>query len=137
MKSIIITEEQEHIILKALNEEYYQMPVSKNACKPYCINPDNVLLVKKFLDKNFKKGDYESIGNDGMPHKQKIVGLVSSKGEIMEPMKLDVLLDLLIEQFKNMFLNHEERELFLKQVLKDWMNDKIGVFGTLSVNNLK
>jgi hypothetical protein len=45
--------------------------------------------------------------------------------------------DLLIEKFKNMFIDKVERQKFLHQVLDDWFNDKIGMFGNLSVNILK
>ena len=44
---------------------------------------------------------------------------------------------ILIEKFKNMFIDKIERQKFLHQVLDDWFNDKIGMFGNLSVNILK
>ena len=45
MKKIILTEKQEQQLLEFLILE-----------KTYPINPNKVLIVKKFLDKNFKKG---------------------------------------------------------------------------------
>ena len=47
------------------------------------------------------------------------------------------LVDLLIEKYKKMFTDDNERSLFFNQVLSDWYYDKIGLFGNLSVNILK
>ena len=49
MKKVIISEQQEKELIKKLNEEVYQMPVDKKMNKPYTINPDKVLVVKKFI----------------------------------------------------------------------------------------
>jgi hypothetical protein len=104
---------------------------------PYIVNPENVLLVKKYLDSNFKKGFIDSIGPDGFPAKVRIVGMMSSNGDILQNLGEMQLEDLLIEKFKNMFIDKVERKKFLHQVLDDWFNDKIGMFGNLSVNILK
>lgn len=136
MKKLIINESQEQELIRILKEEAYQMPVDKKMNKPFCVNPDNVLIVKKFLDKTFTPHDYEKIGPDGMPCKIKIVSMNASTGEPLKYMYQDQLHDLLIDHFQNMFSNIEERSLFLKQVMKDWLNGKIGVHGTLSVNRL-
>ena len=104
---------------------------------PYFINPEKVLLVKKFLDTNFKRGEIENLGPDGFPAKMRIVGMLSSNGEVLRNMYETQLEDLLIERFKNMFLDKVERQKFLHQVMDDWFSDKIGMFGNLSVNILK
>ena len=139
MKRVIITEAQEQQLIKILNneEEVQQMPVPKTANKPYCIDPDKVKVVRKFLDSNFTKNNLERIGASGMPEKTRIVTMSSSTGEPLKSLYEEDLLDLLIEKFKRMFLDKEERMLFLKQVMNDWFNNKIGVHGTLSVNCLK
>lgn len=139
MKRVIITEAQEQQLIKILNneEEVQQMPVPKTANKPYCIDPDKVKIVRKFLDSNFTKNNLERIGANGMPEKIRIVTMSSSTGEPLKSLYEQDLLDLLIEKFKKMFLDKEERMLFLKQVMNDWFNNKIGVHGTLSVNCLK
>ncbi len=138
MMKLVITEEQSNRLAKMLKEEVYQMPpnVGKHEGKPYTINPDKVKIVKNFLDKNFKKGNYDYIGSNGMPARMRIVAMVTPTGDILRNMKQEDLLDLLIDKFQNMFLDHTERELFLKQVMKDWFDDKINVFGNLSVNRL-
>lgn len=104
---------------------------------PYYVNPENVLIVKKYLDTNFKKGQIENLGPDGFPAKVRIAGMLSSGGDIIQNLGEMQLEDLLIEKFKNMFIDKIERQKFLHQVLQDWFNDKIGMFGNLSVNILK
>ena len=72
MKKVILTEEQEKMLIDRLNEEVYQMPVPKQTGAPYCINPDNVLTVKHFMDNTFKKGTYEDVIN-GFPKKSLLI----------------------------------------------------------------
>ena len=136
MKKVIISEQQEKELIKKLNEEVYQMPVDKKMNKPYTINPDKVLVVKKFLDGNFQKGNAEFIGNNGRLVKVRTIGIPDSNGESLRVVTPDNLVDLLIDRFKNMFLDQKERELFMKQVVNDWINDKITVNGILTVNRL-
>ena len=136
MKKVIISEQQEKELIKKLNEEVYQMPVDKKMNKPYTINPDKVLVVKKFLDGNFQKGNAEFIGNNGRLVKVRMIGIPDSSGESLRDLTPDNLVDLLIDRFKNMFLDQKERELFMKQVVNDWINDKITVNGILTVNRL-
>ena len=136
MKKFVINEKQEKELIKRLNEEIYQMPVDKKANKPYCINPDKVLIVKKFLDKTFQPHDYEKIGSNGMPVKMKVVSMNASNGEPLKYMYKEQLHDLLVDRFQNMFLDKNERDLFMKQVIEDWLNCKIGLFGNLTKNYL-
>ena len=93
-KKFIISEEQEKELIKRLNEEAYQMPVNKKMNKPYCINPEKVLIVKKFLDKSFSPHDYEKIGASGMPIRIKVVSMNASNGEPLKYMYKDQLHDL-------------------------------------------
>ena len=132
---LVINETQADYIAEKINEETYQMPVPKQANKPYCINPEKVLIVKKFLDKTFSPHDYERVEN-GYPAKIKIVSMNSSLGEPLKYMYKEQLLDLLIDKFQNMFLDKDERKSFLQQVMNDWFDKKITVFGGLSVNHL-
>ena len=105
MKKVIISEQQEKELIKKLNEEVYQMPVDKKMNKPYTINPDKVLVVKKFLDSNFQKGNAEFIGNNGRLAKVRIISIPDSNGESLRDLTPDNLVDLLIDRFKNMFLD--------------------------------
>lgn len=135
MKKLIITEEQVHALSNIIRQNDPDKMPEKTG--PYIVNPENVLLVKKYLDSNFKKGQIENIGPDGFPAKVRIVGMMSSNGDILQNLGEMQLEDLLIEKFKNMFIDKIERQKFLHQVLDDWFNDKIGMFGNLSVNLLK
>ena len=135
MKKLIITEEQVHALSNIIRQNDPDKMPEKTG--PYIVNPENVLLVKKYLDSNFKKGQIENIGPDGFPAKVRIAGMMSSNGDILQNLGEMQLEDLLIEKFKNMFIDKIERQKFLHQVLDDWFNDKIGMFGNLSVNILK
>jgi hypothetical protein len=135
-KKIIISETQEKILARLLKEGIYQMPVDKKMNKPYCVNPEKVLIVKKFLDKSFSAHDYEKIGSNGLPCKIKVFSMNASNGEPLKYMYQDQLQDLLIDRFQNMFSDKMERELFMAQVIKDWVAGKIGIFGGLSTNRL-
>lgn len=135
MKRMIITEEQVHALSNIIGQNQpTEMPEKTG---PYYVNPENVLLVKKYLDTNFHKGTLENIGPDGFPTKTRIAAMLSSNGDVLQNLGEMQLEDLLIEKFKNMFIDKIERKKFLHQVLQDWFNDKIGMFGNLSVNILK
>jgi hypothetical protein len=136
MKKFIISETQENALKTLLKEEAYKMPVDKKVNKPFCINPEKVLIVKKFLDKGFTAHDYEKIGGNGMPIKIKVVSMNASNGEPLKYMYKDQLHDLLIDKFQNMFLDAVERSAFMGQVIEDWLANKIGIFGNLSTNRL-
>ena len=135
MKKLIITEEQVHALSNVIRQNNQDKLPEKAG--PYVVNPENVLLVKKYLDSNFKKGQLDQIGPDGFPAKVRIAGMMTSNGDILQNLGEMQLEDLLIEKFKNMFVDKVERQKFLHQVLNDWFNDKIGMFGNLSVNILK
>lgn len=135
MKKLIITEEQVHALSNVIRQNNQDKLPEKAG--PYVVNPENVLLVKKYLDSNFKKGQLDKIGPDGFPAKVRIAGMMASNGDILQNLGEMQLEDLLIEKFKNMFIDKVERQKFLHQVLDDWFNDKIGMFGNLSVNILK
>ena len=100
-------------------------------------NNDEVLIVKKYLDANFKKGNLEGIGEDGMPSNTPIVVMINTQtGKPAQNMFDYQLHELLIDKFQNMFTDKDERSKFLGQVMRDWYEDKIGLYGSLSVNHL-
>ena len=112
------------------------MPVDKKMNKPYCINPDKVLTVKRYLDGGFTSHDFERVGANGFPEKIKVITMNASNGQPLKAMYKEQLVDLLIDKFQNMFLDKLERKLFMTQVVKDWLNNRISVHGILSVNAL-
>ena len=132
---IILTEEQVHALSNIIPSNQDDRLPEKSG--PYIVNPEKVLLVKKYLDSTFKKGTIENIGPDGFPAKVRIVGMLSSGGDVLMNLGEMQLEDLLIEKFKNMFIDKVERQKFLHQVMEDWLDDKIGMFGNLSVNIIK
>lgn len=138
MKTIILTDSQSNAIAKKLNEEIQvqQMPVDKKMNKPYCIDPEKVRVVKKFLDDGYTHKTLQHVGPDGFPKKTTIILMNADNGEPLKPMYTSQMKDLLIDKFQKMFSDHIERDLFMTQVLKDWINNSIGVHGTLSVNSL-
>ena len=89
---------------------------------------------KKFLDKNFKRGQLSKVGDDGLPQLMDIVAMIDGNGDVLKNLYKEQLTELLIDHFSNMFLNHDERGRFMKQVVEDWYGNKIGPFGTLSKN---
>ena len=134
-KKIIISEEQEKKLIKILKEsdlQKAQMPVDKKMNKPYCIDPEKVLIVKKHLDNNFRKFNY-TILSGGKKKKIKIVGMMDGNN-VLKYMYTDDLKDYLIDTFQKMFLDTTERDLFLTKVMNAWLNNKIGVHGTLDSN---
>lgn len=137
-KKIILSEKQEQKLIKLLREDYIQktqMPVDKKVNKPYCIDPEKVLIVKKHLDNNFRKYDYTTL-EGGKKKKIKIVSMMDGDN-VLKYMYTDDLKDYLIDTFQKMFLDKTERDLFLGKVMNAWLNNKIGVHGTLDINFLK
>lgn len=139
MKKLIISESQEKELIKLLSEdadkEVQQMPVDKKMNKPYTINPQKVLIVKKELDKRFKPCKYTRI-KGGRPECIKIACMMDDDGNPLKYMYKEDVADYLIDTFQKMFLDHTERDLFMNKVLDAWLNNKIGVFGNLDVNHL-
>lgn len=136
IKKIIISENQEKKLIELLKEdEIMQMPVDKKMNKPYCIDPEKVLIVKKHLDNNFKKFKYTTLSG-GKKKNIVIVGMMDGDN-VLKYMYKDDLKEYLIDTFQKMFLDKMERELFLTKVMNAWFDNKIGVHGTLDVNFIK
>lgn len=137
-KKFIISEKQEKELIRILNEEdeVQQMPVDKKMNKPYCIDPNKVLIVKKHLDKNFKKAKYSKIGSNGRPEIVDVVGMSDGLGNILKYMYRDQLKDYLLDYYQKMFSDETESNLFFDKVIDSWLKNKIGIFGMLDVNHL-
>jgi DNA mismatch repair ATPase MutS len=127
---VILTEKQAKKLVQLMNED-------RAVCKQYTYSPEKVLIVKRYLDDNFKKGSIEGIGDDGMPTNTCIVALMNKQtGNVARNMYDYQLHRFLIDKFQDMFTNDDERSKFLGQVMRDWYEDKIGLYGSLSVNHL-
>jgi hypothetical protein len=111
-----------------------------NQGKQYSYSPEKVLIVKAYLDDNFThdpEDNIEGIGADGYVTNTPIVYMKNTfTGKKIKPMYDYQLLDLLMDKYQNMFTDDDEKMKFLGQVMKDWYNNKIGLYGSLSVNHL-
>lgn len=123
-KKIKITENQEQQLLEYLIME-----------NRYPIDPNKVLLVKKYLDTHFQKGSLSEFGSNGMPVDTPIVGVLSSVSgdkKIAKNLTARQLFDILEHEFRGMFNDKIQRSKFLAQVIKDWYAGKISKEGLLS-----
>ena len=128
-KKVILNEAQLSTILNKMAED-----VLVKEEKRYPINPQQVLIVKEFLDNTFERGLMDSLDNSGMPCQIQIAIMKAPSGQELKKMFRQDLEDLLNEKYKAMFSNEEQRVKFLKQVVSDWYDDKIGTYGNLSKN---
>lgn len=124
-KSIIITEEQENELKKALSENYF-------------VETDKVKVVRDFLDSHFERGANPVIGGDGYPSMKPIMGLkIGDPNNSTKPMTPSQVFYMLQDRFKGMYSDRRQRDAFLKQVLIDWYNKGISYDGMLSRNNVQ
>lgn len=124
MKRLIINESQEKLLISEF--------IFEN--KIYSVDTDKVLVLKKFLDNNFKRASMSQINNSGMPVNTPIVGMMDNRGNIIKNMSDRQLFDLMQDKFKNIYDNNIQRDKFIAQVIKDWYYNKIDNNGLLSVN---
>lgn len=123
-KTLIITEETEQkLIADILEEAFY--PTS-----------DKVLAIKTYLDKNFAKQKLDSLDVNGYPTKENTVVMLSKEKQPLKTLNMKELLRLLDDKFHNMVSDNIDRKKFLKQVIRDWYQNKIKNNGILSVNHL-
>ena len=127
-------------IMKTLNEEL-DSDFHFDLIKPYhlressnFVEPQKVLVVKKFLDDNFVRAAIPTVGEDGYSKTLLIVGMKGTDGQVNRNMYAQQLFDLLQDKFKNIYLDKQKRDNFLKRVMKDWYDKKITKDGLLSVN---
>ena len=100
----------------------------------YPVDPNKVLIVKQCLDDGFKPALLNGVGDNGLPGQQQIIRMFAKNGEPLSDMSFVDVEDTLIEHFKDMFLNPDERQRFIKQVIRDWYDGHISPYGLLSVN---
>ena len=108
---LIITEQQEQLIINKMLSEATEYE-------------DKVLAVKKYLDANFQRGNIDKMGDDGMPAKEELAVMLTKDKKPVRTMTDVQLFYLLQSRFKNI-LQGEERDKFLKKVLKAWYWKKI------------
>lgn len=121
-KKIKITESQEQQLLEFLILE-----------QRYPIDTNKVLLVKNYLDKNFKRGNISEFSDNGLPTNTPVVGLLNN-GDVVKNLNAHQLFDILEDEFRGLFSDKIQRSKFLVQVIKDWFAKKISKEGLLSTN---
>lgn len=121
-KKIFVTEEQMKYIKGNVNEAKFP------------VDPNKVLVIKKFLDDNFQKGGIASIGEDGYPTTISIVALKGTDGSLLKNMDDKQLFYMLQDKFQHIYDETFKRDRLLKQIIKDWYKDKISKNGLLTVN---
>ena len=115
---IILTEEKEKNLVRYLIKESYNYP-------------DKVLLVKKFLDQHFSRATYDSTDDSGKPTEKQVVAWMNSGKEAVKTYTDVQLFEMLQEEFKNILADKNERDEFLKNVIKAWYNKKIDSNGII------
>ena len=119
---LIINEKQEQLIIgMLLNEE-----------KTFPVEPEKVLVVKKYLDKNFIRGNFSQINANGDIENAQIAGMKNQKtGKVEVNLYKSQVFDKIESQFKNIYADKVRRTKFLKTVLDYWFKDKITGEGQL------
>ena len=98
------------------------------------VEPQKVLLVKKYLDDNFVRAAIPvKLGNGDIVNKA-IVGFKGPDGQPAENLSIRNLFWKTQDKFKNIYADKNKRDQFLKQVITDWYNKKISKEGLLTKN---
>ncbi len=125
MKLIINEKQEQFLIGMMLNEE-----------KVYPVEPEKVLVVKKYLDKNFIRGNYSNINANGDIENAPIAGMKNQMtGKVEINMYKSQVFDKVEAEFKDIYEDKVRRTKFLKTVLDYWFKDKISTNGLLQGTN--
>ena len=98
------------------------------------VDPQKVLVIKRYLDKGFKRGKMSGLGEDGYPKDIKIVAMLSTDGSPLKNLTATQLFYLLQDRFSKMFTDKKQRDEFLWDTMNDWYNKTISPLGMLSHN---
>lgn len=96
-------------------------------------NAQQVVIIKKYLDSNFRRTFIDDIDEFAKPIKRPAITRLIM-GQEVETIEGSELVDILAEKFPNMIGNEEDAKKFMTQVVKDWFDKKISDNGILSVN---
>jgi hypothetical protein len=120
MKTIIITENGEKMLIEYLLNENYDIT-------------DKVSLVVKYLDSNFFKADKDVLDKNYNITSKALVIVKDSKGQPSKTLlTLEQLFQKIQYQYQNIITNKEERDKFLWQLINDWFYNKISKNSVLS-----
>ena len=125
MKLIINEKQEQFLIGMMLNEE-----------KVYPVEPEKVLVVKKYLDKNFIRGNYSNINANGDIENAPIAGMKNQMtGKVEINMYKSQVFDKVEAEVKDIYEDKVRRTKFLKTVLDYWFKNKISANGLLQGTN--
>lgn len=125
MRTIIISE-------KSINDLYNDL-----LTETFFPMSEKVLLIKDYLDKNFRKTHMSDVSSDGYPIEVGTVDMINNRNEPIKTLQGDELLLLLDDKFHNIIKDDNDRKKFIKQIIKDWYANKISKTGVLTINYIK
>ena len=121
MKKIVINEKQN----KLLHEEFIISEMFGGW-------GEKVKIIKDYLDKNFARANATIFGEDGKPVIQKVVAWLDDYKQVVKTLTDVQLFYIIQDQFKNILPDKNERDKFIKQVIKDWYNHSISKNNSLT-----
>ena len=103
--------------------------------KQICQNSINtiVLRIKDLLDSNYAKGTKTDI-NKGKANSSVVIGVKGNNGDIIGNITPKELFYIVEDEIKKYAHKGDKREACIKQIIKDWYNNKIDDSGNLSKN---
>lgn len=122
MKNIILTENKIHTLLKAMVKESYGSWSEK------------VELVKNYLDRHFARAKATIMDKNGRPSFQDVVAWLDDNKQVVKTLTDVQLFYVIQDEFKDIIADKQERDDFLKQVIKNWYEHKITKNNSLSVS---
>lgn len=122
MKNIILTENKIHTLLKAMVKESYGGWSEK------------VELVKNYLDRHFARAKATIMDKNGRPSFQEVVAWLDDNKQVVKTLTDVQLFYVIQDEFKDIIADKQERDDFLKQVIKNWYEHKISKNNSLSVS---
>lgn len=120
-----------------LSEDINTMMVGAVLTESFYPAAEKVMIVKDYLDKNFKAVSLDDIDENGYPKKVTAFGMTNGGGQVLKTLMAQELLLMLDDKFVSMISDKKDRRNFLKQVIKDWCHGNIKNDGMLSVNTIK
>lgn len=122
MKNIILTENKIHTLLKAMVKESYGGWSEK------------VELVKNYLDRHFARAKATIMDKNGRPSFQEVVAWLDDNKQVVKTLTDVQLFYVIQDEFKDIIADKQERDDFLKHVIKNWYERKISKNNSLSVS---
>ena len=117
-----------------INEEQVNLISGK-----YPVDPRKVLLVKRYLDKSFRKGTIPYVNNKGVPDDMVVIEMFNSNGDTERTMTKEKLFLLLQSRFndeKRLFADRDKCDRFLRFIIDKWMANDIDRDGMVKHSNL-